>query len=98
MPILGVVENMSFLMTPQGEKIDVFGEGGGRRTAEEMNVPLLAEIALSPEVRKGGDNGQPVATRAESDSEAAPFLALARLVDQRCNETQGGSPKITIED
>jgi len=97
-PILGVVENMSFLVTPNGERIDVFGEGGGRRTAEEMNVPLLAEIALSPDVRKGGDSGHPVATRAEGDSEASPFLELARLVDSRCDEEQGSKPKITIED
>src|SRR5262252_11138066 len=63
-PILGLVENMSYLIAPgSGELIDVFGRGGGQRTAQAMNVPFLGELALHPEVRIGGDSGRPVSTR-----------------------------------
>src|SRR3954463_14912951 len=60
--VLGIVENMSFF-EHNGEKLYVFGKGGGARTAEQMRVPLLAEIPLDPQTREGGDSGQPIATR-----------------------------------
>src|SRR5690606_33219881 len=57
-PVLGVAENMSFLETPgTGEKIRVFGENGGRKTAEALNAPFLGELPLDPEIRQGGDAG-----------------------------------------
>jgi ATP-binding protein involved in chromosome partitioning len=88
-PMLGLVENMS------GE---VFGRGGGRRTAEKMNLPFLAELNLDAEIRVGGDTGKPVAARDASDPHAAPFLELARVVEKRCAESQTDGPSITIED
>lgn len=98
-PILGIVENMSYLIAPgSGERIDVFGQGGGKRTAEQMKVPFLGELALNPEVRIGGDTGAPVTTRADSDKVAAPFMELARRVDAICSDVQPTGPKITIED
>ena len=98
-PILGLVENMSYLIAPgSGERIDVFGHGGGKRTAEQMNVHFLGELALDPEVRIGGDSGSPVATRDSSDPHAAPFLALASQVEERCRTTQSSGPSITIND
>jgi ATP-binding protein involved in chromosome partitioning len=98
-PILGLIENMSYLIAPQsGERIDVFGQGGGKRTAEQMNVPFLGELALNPEVRIGGDSGAPVTTRPGEDKAAAPFLALAKQVDALCSSAKPTGPKITIED
>src|SRR3984885_14371695 len=77
-PILGLVENMSYLIVPSsGERIDVFGQGGGKRTAEQMGVPFLGELALDPDVRIGGDSGHPVTTRADGDAHAGPFRELA---------------------
>ena len=98
-PVLGIVENMSYLIAPNsGERIDVFGQGGGKRTASTMQIPYLGELALDPEVRIGGDNGKPVSTRDESDAHAAPFRALAHEVEKRCKEAQTAGPKITVED
>jgi ATP-binding protein involved in chromosome partitioning len=98
-PILGIVENMSYLIAPgSGERIDVFGQGGGKRTADQMNVPFLGELALNPEVRIGGDTGAPVTTRAGEDPSAAPFYDLAKRVDAACNALQSNRPKITVED
>jgi len=97
-PLLGLVENMSYLIAPgSGERIDVFGEGGGKRTAEQMGITFLGEIALDPEVRSAGDRGDPVTLRL-GDSHAAPFVALAQRVEERCVEAQVGGPSITIED
>jgi len=97
-PLLGLIENMSFLIAPQsGERIDVFGQGGGKRTAEKMNVPFLGELALDPEVRIGGDTGRPVTAR-DSDPHAAPFMDLARRVEQLSSEARTAAPSITIED
>src|SRR5450631_2229281 len=88
-PILGMIENMSYLIAPgSGERIDVFGHGGGKRTAEAMKVAFLGELALQPEVRIGGDTGRPVATRAAGDSLAEPFMELARRIEIRCQEEQ----------
>jgi ATP-binding protein involved in chromosome partitioning len=98
-PILGMVENMSYLVAPgSGERIDVFGHGGGQKTAEQMKIPFLGELALDPDVRIGGDSGQPVTTRAGEDKHAAPFLELAKRVDQACEALKPAGPSVTIED
>ncbi len=97
-PLLGLIENMSFLIAPQsGERIDVFGQGGGKRTAAKMNVPFLGELALDPQIRIGGDSGRPVTAR-EGDPRAEPFLELARVVDKICSASQSTAPTIVIED
>lgn len=98
-PVLGLVENMSYLIAPvSGERIDVFGQGGGKRTADHMGVHFLGELALDPDVRIGGDTGKPVTSRPAGDSHAAPFLELARRVEDRCRQAQTSGPSITIED
>jgi ATP-binding protein involved in chromosome partitioning len=87
--ILGIVENMSYLICPHCQKrVDVFSTGGGKRTAEEMGVPFLAELALDPEVRAGGDSGRPVALRTGRD---AGYLDLAKEIVTRI--AQVGRPK-----
>jgi ATP-binding protein involved in chromosome partitioning len=98
--ILGIVENMSYLIVPgTNEKLDIFGSGAGKKTAEAMGVHFLGEIALDPEVRIGGDTGRPVATRPEEDPRAETFLRLARNTIERLAEIgpQTG-PKIEITD
>jgi ATP-binding protein involved in chromosome partitioning len=98
-PILGLVENMSYLVVPGlDQRIDVFGHGGGRKTAEQMNIHFLGELALDPEVRVGGDTGRPIATRDSNDPQAEPFWELARRIEARCQEEQKAGPKITVED
>jgi ATP-binding protein involved in chromosome partitioning len=95
--ILGLVENMSYLIAPQsGERIDVFGSGGGQRMAASMAIPLIAELPLDPSVRKGGDSGAAVSWN--DDAHSAPFLELAKKVSIRLEETVSSAPSITIED
>jgi ATP-binding protein involved in chromosome partitioning len=96
-PILGIVENMSYLMCPHcHERIDVFSHGGGRRTADEMQVHFLAELPLDPQVRIGGDTGNPIALRK---GEGGPFLDLAHNAANRVAEvSKQEGPKIDITD
>jgi ATP-binding protein involved in chromosome partitioning len=71
-PILGVVENMSYLELPDGTRMEVFGHGGGQALADSANVPFLGIIPMDPAVRQGGDEGKPVvAVKPESATAAA---------------------------
>jgi ATP-binding protein involved in chromosome partitioning len=99
-PLLGMVENMSYLVAPgSGERIDVFGEGGGKRTAEAMGIPFLGELPLNPRIRVGGDSGRPIALLGDSDPESQPFMDMARQI---LKATEDGAkpkgPSISIED
>ena len=79
-PILGIVENMSYLDMPDVDnKIDIFGRGGGRRMAERFEVPFLGEIPIDPRIRIGGDNGTPI---VESDPESAAGKAFFEIADR----------------
>lgn len=79
-PVLGVVENMSFFVCPEsGKQYDIFGQGGGARVAEEYGLPLLAEIPIDPAIRTGGDEGRPAVEHEGSPAREA-FLALADRV------------------
>jgi ATP-binding protein involved in chromosome partitioning len=98
--LLGIVENMSYLLIPgTGEKMDIFGHGGGKRTAEAMDVPFLGELPLNPQIRVGGDTGRPIALLGESDPQAAPFYDIARQIVERCGSGNlRKAPTMSIED
>jgi ATP-binding protein involved in chromosome partitioning len=65
--VLGVIENMSGLICSCGQRHNLFGEGGGLALANELSVPLLAEISLRAEINEGGDIGEPVVLQEASD-------------------------------
>ncbi len=77
-PILGVVENMSFLKLDDGTVRRLFGEGGGEQLAREAGAPLLAQIPIDEAVREGGDSGAPVVV---SDPETAAGKAMLDLAE-----------------
>jgi len=77
-PVLGIVENMSYYICPKCEKRhDIFDHGGGKRAADTAGVPFLGELPLDPTVRAAGDGGEPAALRGPGDTHAQPFFALA---------------------
>jgi ATP-binding protein involved in chromosome partitioning len=78
-PILGIVENMSYLELPDGSRMDIFGSGGGEALAAQAGVPFLGKIPIDPRVREGGDSGKPVIV-AHPDSPVAQ--ALRRIAGQ----------------
>jgi ATP-binding protein involved in chromosome partitioning len=71
-PVLGIVENMSGFVCPDcGSEHDIFGSGGGREFADEVEMPFLGEIPLDPAVREGGDSGAPIVLDEDSETGAA---------------------------
>jgi ATP-binding protein involved in chromosome partitioning len=73
-PVLGVIENMSYFIAPDtGNRYDIFGHGGGQNVAERMDVPFLGEIPIDPRIREGGDTGEPIVVAAP-DSPAGQAL------------------------
>jgi len=78
-PILGIVENMSYFMTPGGERVEIFGYGGGQDEAGRQGVPFLGEIPIFTEIRKGGDAGVPVVA---GDPDSAPSQIFHQVATQ----------------
>ncbi len=80
-PILGVVENMSYFIAPDtGTRYDIFGAGGGERLAEQYHVPFLGAVPLGMEVREGGDRGVPVVVGQPDSPQAQAFRRVAEEV------------------
>jgi len=79
-PILGIVENMSYYECPHGERVHLFGAGGGKKLAEEFRVPLLGELPYDVETQRGGDTGRPVVVAHPDSAQAAAFRTLAGQV------------------
>ncbi len=100
-PVLGVIENMSYLELPDGERVDVFGSGGGQELATEAGVPFLGAIPMDPRVREAGDNGVPVLI-SHPDSPVAKALrevaeAVAAKVSMQAKGASGAVPIETID-
>jgi ATP-binding protein involved in chromosome partitioning len=92
-PVLGVVENMSYFICPHCEnKHRIFGEGGGKSLADELRVPLLAEVPFFPAVLSGGDRGEPIVIGEPTTPAAQALLDLAGrlsgLLPARARETE----------
>lgn len=81
-PLIGVAENMSYLTGPDGQRQHIFGQGGGRRTAEALDTAFLGEVPLDPLLREGSDRGIPIVV-SDPDSESARVFAdiATRLAD-----------------
>jgi len=83
-PLLGVVENMSYFVAPDtGKRYDIFGSGGAARLAKQIGVPLLGQIPLGISVREGGDAGRPAVIEDEPDAYAETFREVARQLAAR---------------
>ena len=78
--VSGVIENMSWFTADDGKRYELFGAGGGQELADDLDVPLLAQIPLVPELREGGDTGNPIAVDPSGEA-GSIFAALAEQVD-----------------
>ncbi|HXY32039.1 MAG TPA: Mrp/NBP35 family ATP-binding protein [Gemmatimonadaceae bacterium] len=80
-PVLGIIENMSYFACPHcGKPTPLFGSGGGRELADELGLPLLAEIPLWPQLRVGGDEGMPIVVAEPESAAGRALIALASRV------------------
>jgi len=84
-PVLGVVENMSWFLPPDqpDRRYALFGSGGGALLAAEAGVPLLAQLPMELLVREGGDEGRPIVLGHSTSATAQAFIALAEALSQR---------------
>jgi len=101
-PLMGVIENMSYMSLPDGKRLEVFGRGGGEQLAKEFEVPLIGSIPLEAQVRAGSDTGKPIVF-THPDSEAAKALKaiaaeLSLLASVAALATQSQAIPIRIED
>jgi len=82
-PILGIVENMSYFTTPGGERVEIFGHGGGQAEAKRQQVPFLGEVPLFTEIREGGDRGVPAVVSGADQPAGKVFVEIARALRQQ---------------
>jgi len=90
-PVLGIVENMSYLENPEtGKPIAVFGSGGGQMLADEVQRPLLGQIPLDPRIVEGGDTGRPLVALEPNATASRAIVDIARRVDEAFAELHAG--------
>ena len=82
-PILGIIENMSYFTTPNGERVEIFGHGGGQAEADRQSVPFLGEVPIYTEIRISGDQGLPVVVSTPTGPPSQAFLKIAEALIQR---------------
>jgi ATP-binding protein involved in chromosome partitioning len=95
-PVLGIVENMSYFTPPDlpDRRYHIFGEGGGRRTAEELSVDFLGEVPIDPRIVEGGDKGRPIVLDAPDSEAARVFRELAGSVARKLAVLGEATPQI----
>ena len=81
-PILGIVENMSYFTTPNGERVEIFGHGGGKEEAVRQNVPFLGEVPIFTEIREGGDRGMPIVVSTPNHAAGRAFIQIAETLQK----------------
>jgi ATP-binding protein involved in chromosome partitioning len=88
-PLLGVVENMSYFVGEDGKRYDLFGRGGGQKLAKEMGVPFLGEIPIDPRVSACGDAGDPIVHKHPDSPVAIAYMALATSLSKELAKRPG---------
>ena len=96
--LVGMVENMSYFVCPHcNHEIDIFSRGGAEKTAAAFGVPFLGSVQLDPEIRKGGDSGQPAVLEGEDSPHAKSLYELTRKVMARVDEIKASAPESVIQ-
>jgi ATP-binding protein involved in chromosome partitioning len=96
LPVKGIIENMSWFTADDGTRYELFGAGGGKQLADELEVPLLGQLPLVPALREGGDDGHPI-TAVDPDSEVAKaFHAIAARIATELRPKKVFSPSLKI--
>jgi ATP-binding protein involved in chromosome partitioning len=90
-PIVGVIENMSYFQCPHcSERINIFGEGGGQKISEKFDIPFLGEIPLSPQIMEGSDKGKPVIISDPNSIQANALRKMASITAGRISVIAAG--------
>jgi len=94
-PLLGIIENMSFFVCGHcGERTEIFSHGGGERAAEKNGVPFLGYIPIDPAIRDGGDSGHPIVVANPASPQAVAFREIAKKVVGKLGEAGKSGPSV----
>lgn len=94
-PLLGIIENMSFFVCGHcGERTEIFSHGGGERAAVKVGVPFLGSIPIDPAIRDGGDTGHPIVVANPESPQAVAFRDIAKKVSEALSQSGKESPSI----
>ncbi len=98
-PVLGIVENMSYFLCPHcGERSDIFSHGGARREAEKLGVEFLGEVPLDIAIRETSDGGRPIVVSQPETAHAKLYREMARRIWERLSGTsQRQAPRIVVQ-
>ncbi len=96
-PVLGIIENMSYYFLPDGNKEYIFGQGGGKKLSEELGIEFLGEIPLNKNIRESGDIGIPLILREPESLEAERFTEIAKSIAEKISQTNSTITKPEIE-
>jgi ATP-binding protein involved in chromosome partitioning len=96
MDVKGVIENMSWFTGDDGRRYEIFGSGGGQELADELDVPLLAQIPLLVPLREGGDGGRPIVAEQPNSEAAEAFRTLAERIAVELRPRKVFRPELTI--
>jgi ATP-binding protein involved in chromosome partitioning len=97
-PVLGIIENMSYYAGEDGKRVYIFGQGGGRKLAGDAQVPFLGELPIDPRIAECGDHGEPMVHKYPDSSVAKAYLALATTVARELEKSgeQPGLPSLDL--
>jgi len=97
-PVIGVIENMSYFIGDDGKRYEIFRHGGGQKLAREGAVPLLGEIPIDPRVAECGDCGEPIVSKYPDSPVAAAYLKLAQVVvdESKRSAEHAGLPEVQL--
>ncbi|MBY0524621.1 MAG: Mrp/NBP35 family ATP-binding protein [Gemmataceae bacterium] len=93
-PILGIIENMSYFVGDDGKRYDIYGHGGGQKLATETGMTFLGAIPIDPRVAQCGDQGDPIVHRFPDTPVAKAYLALAGTIAQELKRAAGQAPPL----
>ncbi len=96
-PLLGVVENMSFFVCGHcGERSEIFSFGGGERAAQKFEIPFLGRIPIDPSIREAGDTGKPIVVENPTSPQSQAFVGIARTLVENIEQAEKGEGKPTL--
>ncbi len=101
-PVLGIIENMSYFVCPEcGHQSEIFSHGGAKREAEKLGTEFLGEIPLDIEIRETSDDGQPIVVSKPDSPQAETYRSISRRIKEKLDAEQQdvsrAAPKIVIQ-
>ncbi len=98
LPILGIIENMSYYVCGHcSHRTEIFSHGGGRQAAEKLGIPFLGEIPIDPAIRTGGDAGMPIMIADPGSPQALAFQKIAATLDETLKAKAGEKSQSTLD-